>query len=69
MENFINHLYDLLRIALIYMCKAVDMTYKEINILIFCVIGPIVFLIMFVLIVKQYYNIKALTFITKTFKK
>ena len=36
------------------------LTYREINILIFCVLEPIAFIIMLIIIVKQHQNLKNL---------
>ena len=43
-----------------YGAKKTNMTYEEINILIFCIIEPIVFFIMIYIILKQKMKIKSL---------
>ena len=40
--------------------KKLNMTYEEINIWIFCIIEPIVFIVMVVIIIKQYKRVKQL---------
>lgn len=50
---FFNRLFDLCVDILTYWAKLSGMTYKEINIWIFCIIEPFVFLIMLGIIVGQ----------------
>lgn len=40
--------------------KNLGMTYEEINVWLFCIIEPLVFLLLIYIIAKQYYRIKAL---------
>jgi uncharacterized membrane protein YhdT len=60
MKDFVNLIFDLLVLALIDMSKAVGMTYKQLNILIFCVIEPLAYIVMLWIIIKQYFKIKSL---------
>jgi hypothetical protein len=52
-NSFFNRLFDLCVDVMIYWAKLFGMTYKEINIWIFCVIEPLVFLIMLGIIIGQ----------------
>ena len=45
---------------LVRLAAKLNMTYEEINIWIFVIIEPIVFLIMLVIIIRQYRKLKAL---------
>lgn len=60
MNRIINQLYDVLAQILIHVSNFVGMSYKHMNILVFCVIEPAIFLAMVYVIVKQYYKIKLL---------
>lgn len=60
MNNFVNLVFDLLVLALIDMSKAVGMTYKQLNILIFCLIEPLAYIVMLWVIIKQHFKIKSL---------
>ena len=60
MKDFVTLIFDLLVLALIDMSKAVGMTYKQLNILIFCVIEPLAYIVMLWIIIKQYFKIKSL---------
>jgi hypothetical protein len=60
MNKIINQLYDVLAQILVYISKFAGMSYKHMNILVFCVIEPVIFLAMLYIIIKQYYKIKSL---------
>lgn len=53
LDSFMNRLFDLCVDIMIYWAKLSGMTYKEINIWIFCIIEPIIFLIMLGVIIAQ----------------
>ncbi len=59
-DKYINELFDYCVEVLIIGAKMLGMTYNEINIWIFCIIEPIVFIIMFLIIINQYLKIKHL---------
>ena len=60
MNKIINSLYDVLAQILMHVSKFVGISYKHMNILVFCVIEPVIFLAMVYVIVKQFYKIKLL---------
>lgn len=65
LDSLINRLFDLCVDMLSYMASTVGMTYKEINIWIFCLIEPIIFLVLVGIIIGQNRAIKHLS---KSFK-
>ena len=46
--------------VLIFLATQLGITYKEVNVWVFCIIEPIVFLCMLVIIIKQHISIKNL---------
>lgn len=61
LQYLYNKLFDLCVDILTVMARYVGMTYKEINIWIFCIIGPLVFITMAAIIIHQYYKLKYLS--------
>jgi len=59
-DNFVNSLFDWCVEILIKGAHALGMSYNEINIWIFCIIEPIVFVLMFVVIIWQWNKIRKL---------
>lgn len=59
-SDFIDSVYAWCVKVLMAGAEFIGITYKEINIFIFCVIGPIVFVLMAVTIVYQWLKIKKL---------
>ncbi len=59
-DKYINELFDYCVEVLTIGAKMLGMTYNEINIWIFCIIEPIVFVIMFFIIINQSLKIKHL---------
>ena len=53
LTHFFNRLFDLCVDIMIYWAKLTGMTYKEINIWIFCILEPIVFLVLVGILVGQ----------------
>jgi hypothetical protein len=53
LDSLINRLFDLCVDMLSYMASTVGMTYKEINIWIFCIIEPIIFLLLIGAVLMQ----------------
>jgi hypothetical protein len=53
LTHFFNRLFDLCVDIMIYWAKLTGMTYKEINIWIFCIIEPIVFLLLIGFLIGQ----------------
>lgn len=49
----INYVFDLCVLALQELAALLGMTYKEINIWIFCIIGPIAFVTLIVALIRQ----------------
>lgn len=60
MNDLVNTLYNLCVKVMIVIAELTGLNYREINILVFCFIGPMVFGITIVLIIIQYYKIKHL---------
>ncbi len=60
LDSFMNRLFDLCVDIMIYWAKLSGMTYKEINIWIFCIIEPIIFLVLVGIIIGQNRAIKLL---------
>ncbi len=60
MREISNIIFDLLVKWLIDLSHFLGITYKEINIIIFCILEPIVYLIMLIIIYKQWKLIKSL---------
>jgi len=52
-DSTINYAFDLCVLALQELAALFGMTYKEINVWIFCFIGPIVFLLLIVALIRQ----------------
>ena len=57
-DNFVNSLFDWCVEILIKGAQVLGISYNEINIWIFCIIEPFVFVLMFILIVWQWRKIR-----------
>lgn len=55
--NF-NKFFDECVTLLIYLAKLTHTTYKEINVIIFCIIEPIIFFVMLYVIIQQHKKLK-----------
>ena len=59
-QYLINEVFDLCVKALEILAKAAGMSYEEVNIWIFCVIEPVVFVVMLFMIIRMHYKLKYL---------
>lgn len=64
-DNFVNSLFDWCVQILIDGGHLLGISYNEINIWIFCIIEPVVFLLMLVVIISQWRKIRRLKAQTK----
>lgn len=62
-QYLVNSVFDLCVKALEILAKRVGMSYEEVNIWIFCIIEPVVFVVMLFIIIRMYYKIKLLKII------
>jgi hypothetical protein len=52
-DSTINYAFDLCVLALVKSAELIGMTYKEINVWIFCIIGPIAFILLVIALMRQ----------------
>lgn len=61
MSTFTDYLYDKSVEGLFYLSHTTGFSYREVNVLVFCVIEPLIYLILLIIVVKQYRRINSLT--------
>lgn len=61
MASFTDFLYDKSVEGLFYLSHLTGFSYREINVLVFCVIEPLIYLILLVIVIKLRRRIKSLT--------
>lgn len=55
-----NKIFDLCVLFLVWLAEATGTTYKEINVIVFCFLGPIIFIVLVWIIVIQKIKLKQL---------
>lgn len=53
MASFTDYLYDKSVEGLFYLSRLTGFTYREVNVLVFCVIEPLVYLALLIIVVRQ----------------
>lgn len=61
MASFTDFLYDKSVDGLFYLSHLTGYTYREINVIVFCVVEPLIYLMLLVILIKQRIRIKSLT--------
>jgi hypothetical protein len=59
-KSFTDWLYDISVDGLFYLAHMTGFTYREINVIVFCIIIPLVILILIAVAIKQYITINRL---------